>query len=101
MIDRLGQSMLDTLNFLKDLGQAIEESNKMIIYTKNNCAQCKMTKLHLVNLGITDFEERNVESSEEYMQQALDTGYRSMPIVVIGEQVIASGFQPDRLNELV
>ena len=71
----------------------------MIIYTKNNCAQCKMTKLHLKNLDI-GYTERNVETNERYMEQAKATGYTSMPIVVVDGRVIASGFQPDKLNEL-
>ena len=71
----------------------------MIIYTKDNCAQCKMTKLHLTNLGIS-YTERNVTENERYLEQAKATGFTSMPIVVVDGRVIASGFQPDRLNEL-
>lgn len=71
----------------------------MIIYTKNNCAQCKMTKLHLTNLGIS-YTELNVDDNERYLEQAKATGYKSMPIVVLDGRVIASGFQPDALNGL-
>ena len=71
----------------------------MIIYTKNNCAQCRFSKLHMQNMGVT-YEERNVDENDAYMQEALDTGFKSMPIVVLNGEVIASGFQPDRLNEL-
>lgn len=71
----------------------------MILYTKNNCTQCKFTKLHMVNMDVS-FEERNVDENEAFMQEALDTGYKSMPIVVLNGVVIASGFQPDALNKL-
>ncbi len=71
----------------------------MILYTKNNCAQCRFTKIHMVNMGVI-FEERNVDEDDAYMQEALDTGFKSMPIVVLNGEVVASGFQPDRLNEL-
>lgn len=71
----------------------------MIVYTTNNCMACKMTKLHLTNLGIP-YTERNVTDSERIMEQAKATGYTSMPIVVVNGRVIASGFQPDRLDEL-
>ena len=71
----------------------------MIIYTKNNCQSCRFTKLHMQNMGVT-YEERNVDENEAYMQEAIDTGYKSMPIVVVDGRVIASGFQPDKLNEL-
>lgn len=43
---------------------------------------------------------KNVDENEAYMQEAIDTGYKSMPIVVVDGRVIASGFQPDKLNEL-
>ena len=71
----------------------------MILYTKNNCQACKFTKLHMANMGVT-YEERNVDEDEAYMQDAIDTGFKSMPIVVLNGRVIASGFQPDKLNEL-
>ena len=71
----------------------------MILYTKNNCAQCRFTKLHMQNMGVT-YEERNVDENEAYMQDAIDTGYKSMPIVLLNGVVIASGFQPDKLNGL-
>ena len=71
----------------------------MILYTKNNCQSCRFTKLHMQNMGVT-YEERNVDENEAYMQEAIDTGYKSMPIVVVDGRVIASGFQPDKLNEL-
>lgn len=72
----------------------------MILYTKNNCQACRMTKLHLANLGITDYTERNTDTNERYLEQAKATGYTSMPIVVVDGRVIASGFQPDKLNAL-
>ena len=71
----------------------------MILYTKNNCQACKFTKLNMQNMGVT-YEERNVDENEAYMQEAVDTGYKSMPIEVVDGRVIASGFQPDKLNEL-
>ena len=51
------------------------------------------------NMGVT-YEERNVDEDDAYMQEALDTGYKSMPIVVLNGEVVASGFQPDKLNGL-
>ena len=101
-MDMLGKSMLDTLGFLSEIGEAIGEKNNhsgVVIYTKNNCQACKFTKLHMQNMGVT-YEERNVDEDDAYMQEALDTGYKSMPIVVLNGEVVASGFQPDRLDEL-
>jgi len=71
----------------------------LTIYSKDNCMACKMTKLHLTNLGIS-YTERNTDTNERYLEHAKATGYTSMPIVMLDGRVIASGFQPDRLNEL-
>ena len=71
----------------------------MIVYTTNVCMACNFTKLHLQNLGIS-YTERNVAEHEEFLVEAQATGFTSMPIVVVDGRVIASGFQPDRLDEL-
>ena len=69
------------------------------IYSKDNCAQCRMTKIHLTNLGL-NYTERNTDTNADYLAEAKATGYTSMPIVVLNGRVIASGFQPDKLDEL-
>ena len=86
---------------MDELDESEKEKNSRgtIIYTKNNCAQCRFSKLHMQNMGVT-YEERNVDEDDAYMQEALDTGYKSMPIVVLNGEVVAAGFQPDKLNEL-
>ena len=73
--------------------------NNTVIYTKNKCQACMITKLHLANMGIP-YTEKNVDTNEKFMTEAKATGYSSMPIVVKDGVVIASRFQPDRLNQL-
>lgn len=69
------------------------------VYSKNNCMQCKMTKRWLEEHNI-DFEEANVSLDESAMAEARATGYTSMPIVMKGDQVLCSGFQPSNLATL-
>lgn len=69
------------------------------VYSKDNCMQCKMTKRWLKEHNI-DFEEANVSSDENAMAEARATGYTSMPIVMQGDVVLASGFQPTNLAKL-
>lgn len=69
-----------------------------IVYSKNNCSACKRTKILLKAMGAA-FEERNVEEDEIFMQEARATGFSSMPIIITDEEVI-SGFQPDKLEDL-
>lgn len=94
---RRAYELMDELDAIES--EKEKNSRGTIIYTKNNCAQCRFTKLHMQNMGVT-YEERNVDEDDAYMQEALDTGYKSMPIVVLNGVVIASGFQLDKLNGL-
>ena len=71
----------------------------ILIYTKNNCAQCNLSKWVLNDLGIS-YTEKNVDTNEKFMDEAKATGYKSMPIILKDCQVIASGFMPDVLNKL-
>ena len=94
---RRAYELMDELDAIKS--EKEKNSRGTIIYTKNNCQSCRFTKLHMQNMGVT-YEERNVDDDDAYMQEAVDTGYKSMPIVVLNGEVVASGFQPDKLNEL-
>lgn len=89
----------NVFNFLDELGEAAAIERGIVVYSKDNCAQCRMTKLHLTNIGIS-YTERNTDTNQDYLAEAKATGYTSMPIVVLDGKVIASGFQPDKLNEL-
>ena len=71
----------------------------ILIYTKNNCAQCNLSEYVLNDLGI-NYTEKNVDTNEKFMDEAKATGYKSMPIILKDGQVIASGFMPDVLNQL-
>ena len=73
--------------------------NNILIYTKNQCVQCQMSKNVLNDLGI-NYTEKNVDTNEKFMDEAKVTGYKSMPIILKDGQVIASGFMPDVLNQL-
>ena len=73
--------------------------NNILIYTKNQCVQCQMSKNVLNDLGIS-YTEKNVDTNEKFMDEAKVTGYKSMPIILKDGQVIASGFIPDVLNQL-
>ena len=73
--------------------------NNILIYTKNQCVQCQMSKNILNDLGIS-YTEKNVDTNEKFMDEAKATGYKSMPIILKDGQVIASWFMPDVLNQL-
>lgn len=54
----------------------------IIIYSKNNCVKCKMTKNLFTRLN-TPFSEINLEDSENeaLLNEFRENGYRAMPII--------------------
>lgn len=73
---------------------------KITVYTKNNCAQCKMTKKKLDDLGIA-YELINVDEDEKERDYVKDVlGFRTMPVVVADGLEPFAGFQPDKINKL-
>ncbi|GIP24427.1 MULTISPECIES: glutaredoxin family protein [Paenibacillus] len=55
-----------------------------IVYTSTNCPHCKQVKSFLTEKGVA-FEERNIETNDEYAQQVWDMGLRAVPVTLIGE----------------
>lgn len=71
---------------------------EVIIYTKNNCSQCGHTKRYLRAIAVP-YQEKNIEAVPAYREEAVATGFTSLPIVMAGEEVF-SGHQPAKLEEL-
>ncbi len=65
------------------------------VYTKSNCVQCDQTKKKFNQLGI-EYSEVNLEENPEKVQEFMDQGLMSAPIVVAGLQTWA-GFRLDRI----
>jgi nrdH family redoxin len=69
------------------------------VYTTSGCMPCKMTKKTLKKYDI-QYVEYNIENDEERRQEALSTGFISMPIVVTDSGEKWCGFRVDKLKEL-
>ena len=52
----------------------------LVLYTKNNCIQCKMTKRFLEQNNIA-FEEHNISEEPEYVDYLKEKGFRSVPVL--------------------
>lgn len=61
----------------------------LIVYTKNNCIQCKITKKRLQRLNI-QFIEENVENNDELLQEIKRAGFMSMPVLKENDMFITS-----------
>ena len=72
---------------------------KVIVYTKNNCIQCKMTKRFLSENNV-EFEERNINEHPEYLAYLKEQGFKAVPVVKIAEDETVAGFRPDLLKKL-
>lgn len=69
------------------------------VFSKNNCMQCKMTKKFLDQHG-ADFEEINIDEKPEKIEYVKNLGFSAAPVIEAGN-VVFSGFQPNKLKELV
>ncbi len=74
--------------------------NNVIVYSKNNCMQCKMTKRYLLEHNVK-FEERNINQQPQYLDFLKQQGYQSVPVVMPADSDPIVGFRPDSLKGLV
>lgn len=73
--------------------------DNVIVYSKNNCMQCKMTKRYLTEHNV-NFQEINVSDQPEYVTYLKELGYQSVPVVMLDNIDPIVGFRPDALKEL-
>ena len=74
-------------------------ANKITIFSKNNCMQCKMTKKLLDKEG-ADYQEINIDERPEMIDYVKDLGFSAAPVFKAGD-IIFSGFQPAKLKEII
>lgn len=73
---------------------------KVMVYTKNGCPQCEMTKRFLTGEEI-EFTSINIEEDEKALEYVKHTlGLTAMPVVVVEGEEPFTGFRPDKLEEL-
>lgn len=69
------------------------------VYSKNNCPQCMFTKMMLNNEG-HEYTEVNIDEDKEARDELVSKGYRSAPVVFVGEDVVV-GNNPGLLKQLL
>lgn len=74
-------------------------ANKITIFSKNNCMQCKMTKKLLDKEG-ADYQEINIDERPDMIDYVKDLGFSAAPVVKAGD-IIFSCFQPAKLKEII
>lgn len=73
-------------------------SEKVIVYSTQNCMECEVVKEWLTKENIP-FEVRDVLKSPEYQAEVEKFGFLGVPVTVVGDQAV-KGFNPD-LEKLV
>lgn len=71
----------------------------IIVYSKNNCSQCRMTKIFLNRKGI-EFIEINLDEQPSELVTVKEMGFSSLPVVVIPNHEPFFGFRPDVLEDI-
>ena len=77
-------------------------AKKVIIYTSNTCAQCKMVKKILAMKG-HQYDEVNIDESPDRHAELMQlSGQRLVPVTVVqddttGAQSIITGYNPSQL----
>ena len=77
------------------------QMSQLIMYTKNDCSQCKGAKMFLDSKGL-DYESRNIDENPDYADEVRALGLRAMPVIVAeGTSVLPfTGFQPQKLTQI-
>lgn len=70
-----------------------------IVYSKENCMQCRMVKKLLTSLD-SSFSEVDVMSDDEALSMLKDKGFMGLPVTQRGD-VFIQGFKPEEIEDLV
>mgnify|MGYP004707937427 CR=1 FL=1 len=74
---------------------------KIVLFHKNNCVQCKMT-MNLLNQAGIKYDEINIDDQPEYAEILKSEGYHAAPVVkVFGKDgVIKNSWTGFRIDEV-
>jgi glutaredoxin len=71
--------------------------SEAIVYSSTNCHYCAQLKQYLSDHGIA-YEERNIDTNEQYARELEAMGLMSVPVTVIGDTRIL-GLNPSRIKK--
>jgi glutaredoxin-like YruB-family protein len=78
----------------------MEKEKKIIVYSSPDCAYCYTLKGYLENQG-KEYEEINIYEDEQARKKMEElSGQTSVPVTVIGDEVIV-GWNKEKINNLL
>lgn len=69
------------------------------VYSKEDCGPCVLVKNELERRGVK-WEEKDIEKNEEYMNELIELGFMSVPLVTKDNEVLFNGFRPDIMAQI-
>ncbi|MCL2280737.1 NrdH-redoxin [Candidatus Saccharibacteria bacterium] len=79
-----------------------DDAKKVIVYSTNWCAYCKMAKQYLASKGVA-VEEKNIEEDPEAHKELLDKiggNFRGVPVIDIAGTIIL-GFDRAKIDAAI
>lgn len=74
--------------------------SNITVWSKPNCVQCRAVYRALDKAG-TDYAVKNLPDHPEKLQQFLDAGFSSAPVVESDISYTFAGFNPDGVKALI
>ncbi|WP_026569521.1 MULTISPECIES: glutaredoxin domain-containing protein [Sediminibacillus] len=78
-------------------------AKQVILYSQETCSPCHAEKEWLKDNGVS-FEDRDIRSDSQYMNEVMALGASATPVTVIkeaDEQEVVMGFDKERLSVLL
>lgn len=69
------------------------------IYTTNSCIYCIKAKNYLSEKKI-EYVEKNIQEDSSAREELLSMGYRTVPVILLGEEEIV-GFNKDKIDKII
>ena len=79
--------------------RGIVSMNSVTIYTSSECEYCHEAKAFFKENNI-QFTEYNISKDKEARMDIMKRGYRSVPVIMLGDKVII-GFDRAEMSELL
>lgn len=71
----------------------------VVVYSKNQCQPCRLTKMALERRGV-EFIEKRVDEDPRALEEIKNLGYLQVPVVVAADGSHWSGLNPEKINSL-
>lgn len=72
---------------------------EVTIYTANACIYCLKAKNYLEKKNIK-YEEKNVQLDSNAREELLSMGYRTVPVILLGEEEVV-GFDKQKIDKIL